>query len=160
LGLRAWDAEDPTLRFVSLFIPLEIVVKKFIKINKVPIEIDIWDKQRKEILKIVQQTSIDNKEMVSFLNGLQKPSPSISKGFEKLAEDSKLQGWEQDIIAFNKFNRMRNDLVHAGKTVEAKISVTENEVRTLEDLTSKYVSYTLYGDAKIYQLPDRKPNSQ
>ena len=98
--------------------------------------------------------------MVNFLNGLQKPSPSISKGFEKLAKDSKLPGWEQDIIAFNKFNRMRNDLVHAGKTVESKISVTENEVRTLEDITAKYVSYALYGDAKIYQLPARQLSPQ
>jgi hypothetical protein len=60
--LRAWDAEDPILRFVSLFIPLEIVVKKYNEINNGPSEIDIWGKQRKEILKIVQGASIDNKE--------------------------------------------------------------------------------------------------
>jgi hypothetical protein len=78
--------------------------------------------------------------------------------FEKLAKDSKFPGWKQDIIAFKKFKEMRNLLVHAGKKAESKISVTENEVRTLEDLTARYVSFALYGDANIFQLPSTVPH--
>ncbi len=62
-----------------------------------------------------------------------------------------MAGWENDIIAFRKFNRIRNSLVHQGNSnLDLQVPVSEDEVRQLEDLAERYVSLALFGDGRVY----------
>ncbi len=79
------------------------------------------------------------------------------------AEDAKMPGWENDIQAFKKFNRIRNSLIHRGDPkVKIHVSVGAEETQALEDLTERYVNYYLFQDTAVYQsrfLPRPKSSS-
>ena len=78
--------------------------------------------------------------------------PTLDERFEDLAKTAKLPGWEADIEAFKKYKRMRNMLIHGSdKDVQQKLSVGQEEVRTLEDLVERYVNYALFRDNKVYR---------
>ena len=71
-----------------------------------------------------------------------------------------MPGWEQDVTAFRKFNRIRNSLMHQGEPgVQLVVSVSDEEVRQLEDLTERYVSYKLFGDGVVYSTRWRSVRS-
>jgi hypothetical protein len=61
-----------------------------------------------------------------------------------MAKQAGLPGWEQDIAAFERFNAMRNALVHRGnKNVNLKVTIGKDEVVELQGLTGKYVAWEL-----------------
>ncbi|WP_411725479.1 hypothetical protein [Methyloglobulus sp.] len=149
--LRAWAAKDPVLEFVSLFIPLECVIPRLAIAEK-----DTWNQKRSALLAIIEnvEASQDSKELSKFLKELHPPQPSLASRFEKWATDVALPGWEQDVMAFKHFQKMRNSLVHAGnKHVKSLITVVADDVRTLENIAARYVSLALFGDANVYQIP-------
>jgi len=145
--LRAWAADDPVLEFVSLFIPLERVIPELPIMGK-----DRWDQKRRAILAIIEKEASvqDRSELSKFLTDLRSPSPSLAARFKKWATDAALPGWEQDVMAFTQFNKMRNLLVHTGnRRVKSHITVAADDVRTLEDIAARYVSLALFGDANV-----------
>jgi len=149
--LRAWAAEDPVLEFVSLFIPLERVIPELPPMGK-----DAWDQKRSAILAIIEKeaSAQDRNELSKFLTDLRSPPSPLASRFKRWATDAALPGWEQDIVAFTQFNKMRNLLVHAGnRRVKSHITVAADDVRTLEDMAARYVSLALFGDANVYQIP-------
>ena len=150
--LRAWGAEDPILRFVSLFIPLDCIIPGM------PHSKDAWEQTRSELLALIQKQSQAEEcdQLINFVTELRFQSPSIVSRFEVWATQAALPGWTQDIAAFKQFQKMRNLLVHAGrKGFESRITVGEKDVRTLEDITERYVSLALFGDANVYQSRKR-----
>lgn len=85
--------------------------------------------------------------------------PSLGSRFEAFAKDVKLPGWEQDLVAFKRFNKIRNGLFHRGdREVQLIFRPTasqegvdfEVESRHLEDLVERYVCFRLMGDARVY----------
>ena len=154
--LRAWCAKDSVLKFVSLFASLECVVPARLEDRSV-----VWEKERKAILGLVKKhgRDLDQKNLVKFAIGLKMPSPSISERFEGWATKEALKGWKNDIVAFKKFIRMRNLLLHAGKSgVEFRVSIGESDMRSLADIAERYVSLALFGDADVYQSASRPIN--
>lgn len=85
--------------------------------------------------------------------------PSLIDRFSLFAEQARLPGWENDIQAFRQFNRIRNGLIHRGDpNVRIHVTISENEVRALEDLTERYVNYfrilsCIKADFSIDRLP-------
>jgi hypothetical protein len=149
--LRAWAAEDPVLEFVSLFIPLERVIPELPIAQK-----DAWDQKRSDILAIIEREAAaeDRHKLSKFLIDLRPLPPPLASRFKKWAAGAALPGWEQDVAAFEQFNKMRNLLVHAGnRRVKSRITVAADDVRTLEDIAARYVSLALFGDADVYQIP-------
>src|SRR5207253_1520661 len=71
--------------------------------------------------------------------------------FAHLAKEAALPGWEGDVEAFRRYNRMRNALVHRGDPdVRLHVNVGEDELHSLEDLVERYISRMLFGDAMVY----------
>ena len=155
--LRAWVTEDSALKFVSLFTALECVIPSLKEENN----LNKLKKNRKKILSLVKEhvNGQEQRELIKLVSGFQISAPSLANRFEKWASIAELPGWESDILAFKRFSRMRNFLLHAGEEIfELKINITPNDVRTLEDLTERYVSLALFGDAKVYKSKRYYPN--
>lgn len=151
--LRAWAAEDPVSEFVSLFIPLECVIPRL------PIaENNPWDQKQRAVLAIIEAEAAAQKrnELSKFVTDMRPPPPSLASRFQKWATDAALPGWEIDVATFPRFNKVRNSLLHAGKTgAKLRIAVRADDIRTLEDIAARYVSLALFGDAHVYQMPKR-----
>lgn len=145
--LRAWRERDPILKFMYLFIPLEATLQS-------TAELETDSKAALESLEaIVRRSGADNKEsLLQFLDRAKtRFGPTLSARFEEFARRAAIPGWELDVAAFNKYNRMRNLLLHAGnRNVRSHINFTKN-VRTLEDLVERYVSIALLGSPDVYQ---------
>jgi hypothetical protein len=153
--LRAWATEDPVVKFVSLFIPLESVIPEVPRAGR-----DAWDHHRSALLVLVEEeaTAPDRKELSKFLTDLRPPPNPLNSRFKYLATEAALPGWKNDVTAFTEFNRMRNQLVHAGnKRVKPHVTVAAGDVRTLEDIAARYVSLALFGDANLYRIPKHIP---
>ena len=101
---------------------------------------------------IVNSEKEDQKRLLMFIDQLEKSQqPSLVTRFEVLARVAKLSGYEADIIAFKKFNRIRNFLLHRGDpSIKLTVSVGEEETQQLEDLVERYVSWFLYRDSIVY----------
>ncbi len=107
----------------------------------------------------------EDKEKEALKNLLDKlvknQKPSLIDRFTIFAEQAKMPGWKSDIKAFKKFNRIRNDLFHRGDPhVKIHVTIGEEEILALEDLTERYVNYFLFQDTVVYQsrfLPRPKP---
>jgi len=161
--IRAWTERDIVSKFNALFIPIEMILEG--------IQGEMPEDQRLQVEKL--QTLIntyggDDKEKVALkllLDRLVKSQrPSLIDRFNIFAEEAKMPGWEKDIQAFKKFNRIRNGLIHRGDpNVKIHVKVGEEEVHALEDLTERYVNYYLFRDTAVYQsrfLPRPKPSTQ
>jgi hypothetical protein len=145
--LRAWAAEDPVLKFVSLFIPLECVIPELPMTGSVA-----WDQKRRAVLAIVKKEAAaqDRNELSKFVADLRPSAPSLASRFEKWATDTALPGSKQDVVTFRRFNRMRNSLLHAGKAgARSHVVVEADNVRTLEDIAARYVGLALFGDTNV-----------
>lgn len=95
---------------------------------------------------------MDNKEtLLAFLETTRtKFGPRLNTRFENFAKQAGIPGWELDVTAFNKFNRMRNHLVHAGRrNISAHLNI-EEQTRTLEDLVERYLGVALLGSHEVY----------
>ncbi|OHB51053.1 MAG: hypothetical protein A2Y10_17160 [Planctomycetes bacterium GWF2_41_51] len=92
---------------------------------------------------------------------VQNLKPTLNEKFSEFARVANLLGWENDIEAFRKFNHMRNILLHgADRAIQQKISVGNEEVRTLSDLVERYVNYFFFKDNNVYRsqwrlMPDK-----
>jgi hypothetical protein len=146
--LRAWSAEDQVLKFVSLFTPLESVIPAMPADEKVK----EFKEKRDKILSLIRDhaDALDKVNLTMLVKDV--PSPPLSKRFENWASMAILPAWENDIVAFNKFSGMRNSLLHRGEPdVKFQVDILPNDVRTLEDITERYVSLALFGDANVYK---------
>jgi hypothetical protein len=159
--LRAWHERDILYKFIDLFIPLECILN-MLSHSKISME----DKHRARTIRtsIRKHAGDNSKELLCFFDRLvQHSKPGLNKSFANLAKEAKLPGWEADIEAFSKFNRMRNILLHgADKEIQQNVAVGEKEVRTLSDLVERYVNYFFFKDNNVYQSrwrPERPPVS-
>lgn len=144
--LKAWRERDPIARFMYLFIPLEAVLK-----GTDDIQTDLV-RDLEEIAGIVQTSDAANKER--FVEAIERIrtrlTPTLNARFEEFARRASIAGWELDVAAFKRFNRMRNLLLHSGrKDVRSHIDFEENS-RTLEDLVERYVSIAVLGMNDVY----------
>ena len=132
--LLAWSERDGVSKFLSLFTPLEIALGKVSKD-------DITDSQQKrnfnKIKGLISDSNVDDKEqLLAYFECLGKlQQPGLAVRFEALAREAKLIGYENDIVAFKKFNKIRNSLLHRGDpNIKLTVSAGEEETQQLEDL--------------------------
>lgn len=145
--LRAWRERDAVSKFMYLFVPLEAVLQSDLELAaESKIELGALE-------DLVNSSNVSNKDaLLAFLARTKtKFGPTLAARFEDFARRAAIPGWEVDVRAFKKFNRMRNLLLHAGdKRVRSHINLEEN-TRTLEDLVERYVSIALLGTSNVYQ---------
>lgn len=160
--LRAWVERDIISKFTALFIPLEIILTGYGKGNEVDKE---RAKKYEQIRKLISEHSGDESEALLklFDSLVQSQRPSLVSRFEELANLAKLEGFENHIVAFKRFNRIRNKLLHQGDpNVKLEVPISdeglEQETQQLEDLVERYVSWTLFRDQVVYQSRWRKSN--
>jgi hypothetical protein len=81
--------------------------------------------------------------------------PPLSARFESLAEQAQIDGWKGDILAFWRFNSMRNNVLHnGGQAIEMDVNIgndTKPEMRSIEDLAERYVLWVLFGSKEPYK---------
>lgn len=157
--LRAWRERDPAAKFLYLFIPLEAILPSN---NELAAESIMELESLEALVRNSEATDKDN--LLAFLSAAKtKFAPTLSARFEDFARRAAIPGWELDVQAFRKFNRMRNLLLHAGdKKVRSHINFEDNS-RTLEDLVERYVSVALLGTPDVYQTrhrPKRKAEAR
>ena len=134
-----------------LFIPLEAVIQSTPELAAEAV------RELNAIKEIVEQSgSKDKAELISFIDRTKtKFNPTLNARFEELAKKHALPGWELDVEAFKKFNRMRNLLLHMGnKRLSTHINFEQN-TRTLEDLVERYVALEIVGTPTVYQSSHR-----
>jgi hypothetical protein len=158
--LRAWVEHDPVSKFTFLFIAVEVVLGKVSKIE------EPFNESVSRIKALIEACDSESKDQdISYfemaVRAHERQPMSLSERFELLAQDAKMAGWENDVIAFRKFNRIRNHLVHQGDSnLDLQVPVSEDEVRQLEDLTERYVSLALFGDGRVYTSRYRPTSNQ
>lgn len=155
--LRAWTVRDSIERFMALFIPLEIMLNNS-NIGFKPSNKELID----ELGKSVQ----DSKLLKEVKDRIQYWRPPLAIRFEFLAEKYALDGWKQDVKAFRKFNKMRNDLFHGHSTRvvelvdvpldeqelegESSEKIDEKVTAKLEDMVERYLCKAIFGDQNLY----------
>lgn len=151
--LKAWREKDHIARFMYLFIPLESVIPRISNTNT--------QTKINDISEIVKSSNAHNKtELLAFLqNAKGRLNPSLTARFEELARRHGIPGWKIDVEAFNKFQKMRNDLLHDGNRKLTSHIDFEAHARTLEDLVERYISLELFGTPEVYQSIHR-PNRE
>lgn len=132
--LKAWHEKDEVAKFVYMFIPLESVLPR--------------PEQNPEIaaqmaaLKLLVSTAPDESQQLlgSFMQIIEgKMSPSLVDRFVAVGNLHNVADRATDLVAFKKFYKMRNDLVHRGKrAINSRVNV-EQETRTLQQLAEKYI---------------------
>lgn len=153
--LRAWTEREALVKFLAFFIPIEMILGGY----KGSIESEMEKKENiKQIQNLILAHGGDNaKPLADFFQKITgNLRPSLLSRFEQMARDAKIDGWEADVIAFQRFNTVRNSLLHRGED-EIQLATTVNyqniqdETRQLEDLTERYVSWALFRDTHVYQ---------
>ncbi len=156
--LRAWAERDPYSKFVSLFIPLEMVLQ-----GTTPPADEESRQAASRITELVQRSGGEDRERLSsFLKHLlEQQGPTLNQRFETFAKQAGIAGWERDVAAFRKFNRTRNQLLHRGASKIALAVEVEGEMRPLEDLVERYVCKALFDDVRVYKSKWRpQPGAQ
>lgn len=146
--LRFWPERDPVSRFLALFIPLEAALQGI----GVPMDAEAKASVR-AIRKAIKATTDPEKAgHLKYFNGLvERLRPSLEQRFAIFAQRAGLKGWEADVEAFARFNRIRNQLLHRGSPrVEFRLEISQEVIRTLEDLVERYVSIRVFGDDAVY----------
>jgi len=160
--IRAWAEKDIVSKFNALFIPLEMILER--------IQGEMPQDQRQQIetlQNLIDTYGGEDKEKEALKNLLDRlvknQRPSLIDRFTIFGEQAKMPGWENDIKAFKKFNGIRNSLLHRGDPhVKIHVTIGEEEILALEDLTERYVNYFLFQDTVVYQsrfLPRPKPST-
>ena len=149
--LHAWSERDEVSKFLALFIPLEIALGK---VSKDDIADNQQERNFNKIKALVSNSSEEDKEQLlayfEYLGKLQQPSLAVR--FETLANEAKLIGYENDIVAFKKFKTIRDSLLHRGDpNIKLTVSVGEEDTQQLEDLVERYISWVLFRDSVVYQ---------
>ena len=154
--LKAWRERDPVSKFMYLFIPIEAVLQSGQEPDAQTID------SLESLASLVSHSNVPDRDvLLRFLDKTKtRFGPTLNSRFEEFARLAGIPGWELDVEAFKKYNRMRNLLLHAGnRNVRSHINFEEN-TRTLEDLVERYVSFALLGRSDVYQSrwrPTRDP---
>lgn len=147
---RARSEPDPVIKFVSLFVPLEMILAGH-KIVQTEGQVRLGRAIRKIIDKY---GGAEKAQLIDFLDKkLQRFSerPSLEERFENYATDTGLPDFESDIRAFAEYNSTRNKIVHEGQIdVRLQLADAKRELPGLEDLAEKYVSFAVFGDDEVY----------
>lgn len=147
--MRGWAERDSITKFMDFFISLEVILSNIT-------DAEAQKQQQKlanQISELINESDVENKsEILTFFKGMmERQRPSLNSRFEILAREGQLDGWTSDIHAFKRFNRIRNSMIHHGeKKVEMIVTVSEDEIRQIEDLAERYVSKVLFGDGLVY----------
>ncbi|MBF4988637.1 hypothetical protein [Methylophilus sp. 14] len=149
--LKAWRERDHITKFMYLFIPLEAVIQSTPELAAEAV------RELNAIKEIVEQSESKEKiELIHFIERTKtKFNPTLNARFEELAKKHSLPGWELDVEAFKKFNRMRNLLLHKGNRRLSTHIDFEHNTRTLEDLVERYVALEIVGTPTVYQSNHR-----
>jgi len=161
--LRAWTVRDSIDRFMALFIPLEIML------NNANIS---FKPTNQDIIQSLEKFVQDPTTLQEAKERIQGWKPPLAGQFEFLAKKYALAGWEQDVKAFRKFNRMRNELFHGRSTRVTELidipgedsqagddQTSEIDSKTtakLEDIVERYLCKAIFGDQTIYESFWRK----
>ncbi|MBE7434846.1 MAG: hypothetical protein HS100_13095 [Anaerolineales bacterium] len=158
--LRAWVERDVISKFTALFIPLEIILTGYGQENASD---NARLKEYEKMRELISEHAKDDSEMLLkiFDSLVQSQRPSLVSRFEELANKAKLEGFENHIVAFKRFNRIRNKLFHHGDPkVKLEVPISgeslEQETQQLEDLVERYVSWSLFRDQVVYPSRWRK----
>ncbi|MGC4100849.1 hypothetical protein [Ferruginibacter sp.] len=142
--LRAWGTEDYVLKFVSFFTALEPIIPLFDREEKKKYKI-----AKAKLLEMLKSQEKEDKDLTLFINRIHLPI-SLSKRFENWAKQIQLDGWENDIVDFERFYKIRNQLLHQGDSSIAKTPfATNKDLEELETLTHKYANWALYNKRNI-----------
>lgn len=149
--LRAWSERDRVSKFLALFTPLEMALGQVSNENVIDDQKQI---NSEKIKALISHSNENNKDQLlayfEYLINLQKPS--LVNRFEILANEAKLDNYEMDIVAFRKFNKLRNSLLHRGETdIKLTVEVGKDETQQLEDLVERYISWVFFRDNIVYQ---------
>ena len=138
--IRGWAEKDIISKFNALFIPLEMTLEG--------VDGDMPKEQRLQVEKLYNLIAKCDEEE-SEKNALQRlldrlienQRPSLRDRFTQFAKQAKMLGYESDIKAFARFNGIRNGLLHRGDSnVKIHVTVGEDEIKALEDLTESIMS--------------------
>jgi len=143
--LRAWSREDRIDKFVSFFIPLEIVLQGTKSGAEPGNSID-------KIFELLRtyggNDARDLSEHLTRVTKNQMP-PSLGSRFETLARKATFPCCEADIESFRRLNRIRNNLVHRGGGYEqAKAALRQEDIAELEALVVRYLRWSLLQDSE------------
>ncbi|MBS0153490.1 MAG: hypothetical protein JSS38_02760 [Nitrospira sp.] len=145
--LRAWRERDAVAKFMYLFVPLEAILQSN---NELAVDSLAALESLEELVK--NSGAANKVDFLYFLTiAKTRFGPTLSSRFEDFARRKAISGWELDVQAFKKFNRMRNLLLHAGRKKVCSHIDFEGNSRTLEDLVERYVSIALLGSLDVYQ---------
>ena len=160
--LRSWVERDHISKFMSLFIPIEVILAGYGDSDNV--------EKKKHTAGSIQSLLAkhggeESGSLIDFFNqAIAQQRPSLASRFEEMAKHAQIDGWQADIAAFRRFNSIRNKLLHRGdRRVQLSISVGEEfeqETRELEDIAERYVSWTLFRDASVYTSRWRSPRTK
>jgi len=147
---HAWKGREPVSKFMALFIPLEIVLQNYSGNQE-----ELEDNKQKAIgiRKLISTYGeSQSSNLLKFFNHIYgQLRPSLTTRFYQMAEESQITGWESDVEAFRHFNKIRNNLLHRGESnIQLTISISDKEIRQLEDITERYVNWKLFGDDLVY----------
>ena len=152
--VRAWSTEDQLSKFLSFFVPLEMIL------SGVKVEMG-GTEARDTIRSLVRAHAGDDTEnLLQYFNSLADRRPPLTDRFEALARRFALPGWEKDAVAFKRFNRIRNRLIHQGiPRADLFVSAGKEEVAALEDIAERYVArYVGQQSASVYDSRFRREN--
>ena len=161
--LRAWKTKDAVEKFIALFIPLEVCLEG----QGGSVSQELLERSGSIIAMLEGSSSTRSAELISHLKLLTKRlTPSLVSRFEHFARAASLPGLASDIAGFKRFYGIRNRLFHQGHQ-DVKLIVelegnlpSQSEMETinfekesshLEDLVERYVSFRLFGDARVYE---------
>ena len=129
---KAWTEQDIMLKFLALFIPIEVLLK-----HKPPSPAEP-DALSEQIRQIILKHGGENKEdLITFFNG--RLSPPLNDRFRTIAVEARLPDYEADISNFKRFNSMRNKLLHEGR----KLTVAPSEAAQLQEIAERYAFWFL-----------------
>ncbi len=142
---RAWTDRSAPGQLVELFMVLELLLDGIGREAAAP------SPAAAMLRAFIEQSNPDNKaDLISAISTLDgNRGPSLSQRFETLVSEA--HGSDSDTLAFKKFNKMRNDLVHRAKHGTSTVmNAGDGSIADLEDIVERYVSYRLWSDMNVY----------
>lgn len=142
--IRAWHARDSVLAFLSHFVVLEMMVEGE-TVDATQSMATAADSLRDVVIQS------NNPELMVQLNAfIASWRPALAARFESLVKRCGAASAQQDLEAFKKFNKMRNDLLHRGnQMVRSTVTLSTQDVQSLEDLVERYLAFTLFGNMEL-----------
>lgn len=146
---RAWQEHQGVPKFINLFTALEVAIKSHISGTRSDVQ-----QINKRLEKFFEENAADKNEKSELLKSL-KSITSIYKPlttmFEELANEANYQTKDDDIEAFKKFNKVRNELLHGGRVGNIGTSVLENANKVIFlDLVERYINWICFRDNQYY----------